>query len=285
MGRRPDAPRLLSEGLGTEGRGDAARRGASGARALVLLAGAVPVALVLARRDEPEPGAVRSGQAPAEAPPAGAIPGPIAPVVAAPRTVAPTSETSDPARPARAGSERHHYELHLARLRAAGAEGDGGASLVRLLDAQTTAAERVGLLRASWDAPSPVCEELFRAALAHVPDDAPPEAESVPAFALRALGERLDEDPIAREILERALFPADPRMDAGLRRRAIARLVAGSSGAALAALERPLAAEADDLTRRSLSAELARHPDRAEAERLVRALRLPPPEPPQREEN
>ena len=188
----------------------------------------------------------------------------------------------DPAlRPPIPGTERFHYEAYLARFRALGDETEPARQEIvgRFLAGSTEPPERVGMLRASQDALSPLRAELFAAALAFPPADPPPGAEALPSFAVRCLADRLEEDPLARELLEEALFDRRNPLELPLRRLGISRLVAASSGDELADLRPLLAAERDESVRLSIAAELAVHPDREGAERLARALGLSLPEP------
>lgn len=215
-----------------------------------------------------------------------------APVPLAPRIdpgIDPVAEgAADPAsHPPIPGTERSHYEAYLARFRALGDETDPARPelLARFLDGETEPPERVGMLRASYDADSPLRTELFAAALALPPDEGEPGAEPVPSFAVGYLGDRLAEDPAARAVLEAALFDRPSPLTPELRRRGISRLVAASSAEELADLRPLLAPERDDAVRRSIAAELAAHPEREAAERLARALGLELPAPlPEREE-
>ena len=193
----------------------------------------------------------------------------------------------------RPGTERAHYERYLA-IFSGDDPGAVEAAVARFHASEVEDAEKVAILRASFDAPSSLCAELFLAALEAPPPDplpsgalpngalpsgALPGVESVPAFAFRYLGERIEEDPVVREILEVALFDPVVEIEPRGRRRAIYQMVRTADADQLSRLRPTLAAESDPLTRASIASALAVHPDRAAALRLADQLDLALPEP------
>lgn len=182
-------------------------------------------------------------------------------------------EFDEPTRGPRSGTEVAFYQQYLALLRQRD-ERDIEAIQERLFAEYTTDPERIGILRASYDAPSPFCAEWLLAALEELPDESRPGLESVPSFCVRTLGEHLGDDPAVRETLEAALFHSTAPIAAGLRRRAASKLVANASADDLARYAVSFQAESDASLLAGVAASLVGHPHPAAAARLARALDL-----------
>lgn len=184
-------------------------------------------------------------------------------------------------RPAREGTERAFYLEHLRRFRALDPDDPAAldAILARFVEEDLSDPERVAMLRASYDASSPLCAELFLAALEELPDEAERDLASVPSFAFRYLGERIGDDPMVREVLTTVLFEPVTTLAPELRRPAIARLVTASGPQELWDLRTSLARETDPLVRASVAAALANHGEERTAARVADVLGLDLPAP------
>lgn len=140
-----------------------------------------------------------------------------------------------------------------------------------LRDEASPDARKVAALRTLYEEGSARTEELFLLALTRLPDVSGPEAESVPSFAVRFLGQRAQRDPLARRILRAVVVDPVPAASGAPapRRRAAVLLAQAGAESDLEALGLVLRAEPDEALLRGVLTALAERDDSPAALRIL----------------